>query len=591
MDTHEKSWVSILNPRLKSLVGTILAGRYAIVGVIGHGGMGAVFEANQLDGGRRVAIKVMDDDDPVSVKRFKREARMLTQMRHVNVVKIFDFGQSEGYIYLVMEHLEGCVLSSAIRRYGALGPHAALSIAAQVAGALSEAHNRGVIHRDIKPGNIFLTGPDFVSLPDIVPTCGRGCVKVLDFGIAKALSDVRQTQLTRDGSLVGTPLYMAPEQIRNRDVGAAADVYSVGVVLFEMLSGVPPFASDNMADVLVSHLQDRPPSLSKHLSSYETSEIPPQVDALLERCLAKAPEERYVSMGRLLQDLLDCRALLSGEKRPRRKRPSDTRSMGQRPEAKTSRGRDSGASGASRGEGRSLSSRPEGGVRKGGAGLGRRAWGAIVALAAVLVLVAGAWFVSVENDEAEVEVRPCAVEGIVECVSREFGSAIEVCRDGSFAEARRCPPESECVSSNSHFASCGPDGTRVAVLGGPCEAQGESLCDLDERSVLECRFGAWKEVRRCAPLACRSDGQGYSCESNVYTAGDDCDFDSEAYVCASDRSAILSCVGEQVQVHHTCVAGKRCEQFVDAGEPVVTCVGEVGDGADAGSESVGEPMP
>jgi len=276
------------------LIGTKLAGRYAIRRLVGVGAMGVVYEADQSPIGRKVAVKVLmrgSEDDPAIVKRFFREAKTASLLSNPHTVTIHDFGRAQdGTLFLVMEYLEGESLASRIERQGSIDPEEAAEITAQVMRALVEAHKKGVIHRDLKPDNVHLVAGDD----------GRLLVKVLDFGIARMHEREGKLEpgLTSAGTIIGTPRYMAPEQARGDSPGPGADLYSVGCMLFEMLSGVVPFEDDDPILLLGKHIRDPvpaiesmgvrrvpPPALSglvRHLLEKDAARRPPDASAVLK---------------------------------------------------------------------------------------------------------------------------------------------------------------------------------------------------------------------------------------------------------------------------------------------------------------------
>ena len=266
----------------------VLGGRYRLLRKVGEGGMGEVYEAEHVFIRRRVAVKILRREmasEPEAVERLQREAQSTSGLAHPNIVDCIDFGYSdERQVYLVMEWLEGENLDERLKR-GAVDVPTALDVAAQAASGLVEAHQRGVVHRDLKPANLFLTRDRKGAL----------VVKVLDFGIAKLA--IHQTKLTGTGVLVGTPSYMAPEQAFGDTVDGRTDVYALGVILYEMVTGAVPFQADSALGVL--HQQTSrmpvPPSARTPERAISTA-----VDALVMRCLAKRPEDRYASM----QDVL-----------------------------------------------------------------------------------------------------------------------------------------------------------------------------------------------------------------------------------------------------------------------------------------------
>ncbi|MBX3248816.1 MAG: DUF2378 family protein [Myxococcales bacterium] len=266
-----------------ALVGRVIAGRYRIRGLLGEGGMGAVYEAEHLAVGRRVALKRLHPElatDASSVSRFQREARAAGATGHEHVVDVLDLGFAEdGAPYLVMELLAGESLAQRLARQRLLPSDRAASIAGQVLSALEAVHALDVIHRDLKPDNIFLTRRG-----------GRSdYVKVLDFGVSKMAADSKDPKLTRTGMMVGTPHYMSPEQARGvRQLDHRVDLYAVGVILFECLAGQLPFHADNYHALLQSILAREAPSLVTLVPT-----IDPKLAAVVARALAKRPEDRY----------------------------------------------------------------------------------------------------------------------------------------------------------------------------------------------------------------------------------------------------------------------------------------------------------
>jgi serine/threonine protein kinase len=275
-----------------AFIGRTIAGRYLIEEELGSGGMGAVYRARHQIIGRDVALKFLE---PALVrnerqrKRFLGEARAANQINHEHIIDITDFGETEdGLVYMVMEYLEGRPLSEEIEK-GPMPPRRALRIATQIALGLARAHELGVVHRDIKPANIYL----------IRRKADSDYVKILDFGVARIEHDMR---ITGQGTIVGTPEYIAPEQIHTTTAMPSADLYSLGCVLFEMLTGQLPFEGKTTI-LLVRHLNDPPPKPSSVQPG-----IPAEVDALVQRLLHKEPTQRYRDAYHLveaLQQLLD----------------------------------------------------------------------------------------------------------------------------------------------------------------------------------------------------------------------------------------------------------------------------------------------
>lgn len=272
------------------LIGHSIDERYRIDAVIGKGGMGTVYLATRLLIGDEVAIKVLHtSDDPQAAERFRREARAAARLKHPNAVSIYDFGvSSEGLQYLVMDLVEGKSLRDITKEQGALSLSSVGELVSQVCSALDEAHRHHIIHRDIKPDNIILNS---------TPTGPR--VKVLDFGIAK-LRDDSATNLTQTGNVMGTPHYMSPEQCLGEELDSRADIYSLGIVVYEMLCGRVPFNSPVSTAVVVQHVNQTPPSLR----SFNPA-IPVAVEAVVFRALEKARDMRPASAGAFARELMD----------------------------------------------------------------------------------------------------------------------------------------------------------------------------------------------------------------------------------------------------------------------------------------------
>jgi len=271
-------------------VGTLLAGRYVIEEAIGEGGMATVYRAHHKINDRVVGVKIMSPmlaTDPVVRERFRREARSAQKLAHPNIIEIFDQGDTDdGTAFIVMELLQGESLAPVIAR-GPLDIDRAIHVMIQIARGVARAHDLEVIHRDIKPENIFLVRRDD----------GSDLVKVLDFGIAKSRQDSR---LTNQGELFGTPQYMSPERIMGKDSGEASDIYALGVVFFEMLTGELPFNAPDVATFFVKHMEEPPPPVRSL-----NVRVPEKLDDLVQRMLAKNPSDRPVDAHRVHQDLLE----------------------------------------------------------------------------------------------------------------------------------------------------------------------------------------------------------------------------------------------------------------------------------------------
>jgi serine/threonine protein kinase len=284
-----------------TMVGKIVADRFRILRLIGEGGMGSVYEAQHVVLPRRFAIKILRakvSRDQSFIERFRREAIAASRVEHPNIIYITDFGCTEdGEFFLVMEYLEGAGLDSLLSRYSRLPIHRALPILAQVADALDHAHLMNVVHRDLKPENILLC--EVRGQKDFV--------KLLDFGIAKVQTpEFANAALTVKGQVFGTAEYMSPEQAVGDPVDGRADLYAMGCLAYELLTGDPPFTGTPMA-ILQAHVHKIPLPPSSVLREHH---IPPPLDALVLRCLAKDPANRYQTGAELKHDLLRVRALL-----------------------------------------------------------------------------------------------------------------------------------------------------------------------------------------------------------------------------------------------------------------------------------------
>ncbi|MBX3206904.1 MAG: protein kinase [Labilithrix sp.] len=278
--------VTLPDPR----IGTLLAGRYVIEEVVGEGGMATVYRARHKLTDKQVAVKIMNPllaSDAIVRERFRREARSAQKLAHPNIIEIYDQGDTEdGTAYIVMELLQGESLAPIIAR-GPLDVDRAIHVMIQIARGVARAHDLEIIHRDIKPENIFLCRRED----------GSDLAKVLDFGIAKSHQDSR---LTGQGELFGTPQYMAPERIMGKDTGGSSDIYALGVVFFEMLTGELPFNAPDVATFFVKHMEEAPPPVRSL-----NTRVPGQLDDLVQRMLAKSPADRPVDAHRVHQDLLE----------------------------------------------------------------------------------------------------------------------------------------------------------------------------------------------------------------------------------------------------------------------------------------------
>ncbi|MFP4597088.1 MAG: protein kinase domain-containing protein [Persicimonas sp.] len=270
----------------EQLVGQNIVGRFEITNLLGFGGMGAVYEAVQRNMKRSVAIKIIPSHDPTTTARFKREAVTISQLHHPNTVTVFDYGETDqGMLFLAMEMLTGRTLSDLIEKEAPLEPARAAHIASQVCRALGEAHKSAIVHRDIKPDNIFLIEVD--DDPDFV--------KVLDFGIAKIVRGEDNVELTGTGRIIGTPKYMSPEQILAEPIDHRSDLYSLGCILFEMLCGNPPFQDSSTTKLMLAHAHQTPPTFAERLPNQALARIPGPLEQVVRRALSKSPSERQAS--------------------------------------------------------------------------------------------------------------------------------------------------------------------------------------------------------------------------------------------------------------------------------------------------------
>ncbi|MCC6876393.1 MAG: protein kinase [Sandaracinaceae bacterium] len=278
-------------PPADPAIGTTIAGRYRLEALLGKGGMGVVYRAAHVATGRKVAVKLLARDaDEAASQRFLREARIAASLSHPNLVQVIDVGRTEQeQMYLVLELLEGEPLSAHLRRKGPMRPEDALDTLVPILDALAALHAAGVMHRDVKPSNIFLS----------LDGSARVVPKLLDLGISKHVNP--EEALTQTGMMMGTPHYMSPEQARGADeVGVGVDVWAMGVVLFEVLTGQRPFDASNVAAVLYKIASDRPPRLAEKRPG-----LPPRVAAAVDRALAYEPSSRFATAGELADALVE----------------------------------------------------------------------------------------------------------------------------------------------------------------------------------------------------------------------------------------------------------------------------------------------
>src|SRR5213083_2128030 len=265
------------------LLNMLFDGRYRIIRKLGSGGMANVYLAEDQELGRRVAIKILNDrhaGDEQFVERFRREAKNAASLSHPNIVSIYDRGEAEGTYYIAMEYLDGRSLKELIVARGPAPVHVAIDYARQILAAVRFAHRNGIVHRDIKPHNVLVDAEDRL--------------KVTDFGIARS----GPSQMTEAGSIIGTAQYLSPEQARGAPVDQRSDLYSVGVVLYELLTGTVPFSGSTPLEIAMKHRSSTPEPPSR-----KRAEVPRELDLVVLRALAKDPGDRYHSAEEMDADL------------------------------------------------------------------------------------------------------------------------------------------------------------------------------------------------------------------------------------------------------------------------------------------------
>ncbi len=275
------------------MVGTTLAGCYEIMSVIGHGGMGVVYKARHQLMDRIVAIKMMKSQlisDTISVKRFQQEVKAYAKINHPHVITVFDFGVSpDGLPYIVMDYLEGHPLSDVIKKDGSVGVERAIRVLTQACEALAHAHKQGIVHRDLKPGNIVLI--EYDGDPDFV--------KVVDFGVAK-LMNAQEQRLTQTGEVCGSPVYMSPEQCLGQEMDLRSDIYSMGIVIYETVTGKLPLIGRTMVDTMAKQVSEMPPPFAKIRPDIY---IPERLQSVVFKAMSKEPAQRHQTMDELREDL------------------------------------------------------------------------------------------------------------------------------------------------------------------------------------------------------------------------------------------------------------------------------------------------
>ena len=278
------------------LVGSIVADRYRIIEKLGDGGMGVVYLGEHVKMGRKSAIKVMSKalaEDLDAIARFNREAANASRINHPNVCAIYDFGETaDGLVYLAMEFIEGEALTALLDREGGLAPARAANLLEQAAAALQAAHELGIVHRDLKPDNIMIGRA----------RGGGDVVKVVDFGIAKAVGGGSEQRVTRSGLVMGTPDYMSPEQLSGDVVDGRSDTFSLGLVFFRMLTGVLPYQAETSQEVMLKRLTDDPLTL---LEALPTGPFPPALQRVIDQALQRMPGDRYASAAQFAADAVE----------------------------------------------------------------------------------------------------------------------------------------------------------------------------------------------------------------------------------------------------------------------------------------------
>ncbi len=286
-----------------ALIGQVLDGRYKIEDVLGQGGMGMVFRATQTSVHRPVAVKTLNPSlaaAPQFFERFRREAEIASRLRHPNVITIYDFGRAQdGTCYYVMELLEGESLRELVKRDGPMSLRRAVDVIEQACRGLAHAHEQGAVHRDIKPHNIMVQQLD-----------GRDFVKVLDFGLVKALEQDEEEQLTSTGQVLGTPQYMPPEQAGGEGVDHRSDLYSMGGVFFYCLTGTSPYGANTVRKALTAALTQPPPSVA---AKRQGAPVPQALEDFFQKALAREKEDRFQGAQELIDAMLDAVADLSPE--------------------------------------------------------------------------------------------------------------------------------------------------------------------------------------------------------------------------------------------------------------------------------------
>lgn len=291
-DAEQSELIDQANAAITKKKSDIIAEKYQLDDVIGQGGMGKIYKATQLKLNRTVAIKVMlAPEDKTATERFEAEASVTANLTHPNTIRIFDFGATEdGFLYLVMEHLDGINIKQYLKKNGALSPLLAAKLISEICGSLAEAHRKDIIHRDIKPGNIMLVESPEEGLRS----------KLLDFGLVKSLEG--SSSRTRTGVILGSPMYMSPEQIDGQQLSYQSDLYSVGLTLYNMLTASKPFKEANLSGILAAQLFKKPKPLQEMRKMLEEY---PALIWIVNTATEKKPQDRFRSAGQMKR-ALDC---------------------------------------------------------------------------------------------------------------------------------------------------------------------------------------------------------------------------------------------------------------------------------------------
>jgi serine/threonine protein kinase len=293
LSTCPEDALELVNSGCDPLIGQLFAEQYEIISVLGKGGMSVVYKARHKLMDRIVAIKLLQGDaDELAMARFKLEAKAASSLNHPNIITVYDFGIINKQAYLVMDCLEGVDLEEVLQKEGRLPFDRAVRIFRQVCEGLEHAHSKGIVHRDLKPSNLCLIKGEY----------GAEQVKIVDFGIAKILSEPgkQKTELTQTGAIFGTPLYMSPEQCLSQPLDIRSDIYSLGCVMYESLTGVPPHAGDTPFSTMTRHINLPAPPFEKAAPDIHINK---NMEAIVFRCLEKKREERYQTAAEILADL------------------------------------------------------------------------------------------------------------------------------------------------------------------------------------------------------------------------------------------------------------------------------------------------